>query len=905
MTRIQKLLVALAVGALGGWAPAAQDRLNPPAPLGRGESGPSIGAEAMALAAAQRAQDLGFPGLAADLYRQAREMPGGDRVRISLALATALLDANRPQEAEKILGEIREPRGSAWHLRAGLAAAQLRQLDGARAGLAAVREVELSADDLPWYWFLQGELVDLAKTGEVSRANEFYRRAEEAARTELGRARFQLAAETLRLRLGSTSEADRKVMRENYERYQGKPLGYGFAQTYAVALDASGQKSEAITFLQGVLVGLPRREQRAWDNLRLVLGLIGDKSRAGTGRNALSQLLESGSDPLRQRQALQILAAESGAEPERGHLRTLLAKLLGQQPDHPIKESLLFFRAQLALLEANYSVAEEDANTLLRQYPLSPLRAHAFGVLTQSAWEQRRYRQAASNAQKTRAELRGAAGAPTPAPESASRSVQAMLGVLEAEAWFRAGLAAGDRSDFRSAADAYAAVVRERSAELGAKRLGGLMYQRVLAEIKSGSNAGAKVIDELEPDPAFDLESRWQAEWSLARALQLQGDAGIKEADARVTKLLRTEAGGASGLKPELRARMAWLQTRLSFDSGDPARTIELVQGLLARPLEIDAALKTEIVSTAVLLRARAEFALGREAAALETLKQLRSDNPTSDAAASSYLIESEHYAELEKIDEARNRLISLTDNPAYKGNEYVPFALFRLASLAERLGRPENLQEANKRIEELVASPTSAGHTDLIFAARLKQGNIFRKLNDFAAAQRAYEDLVNRYPRRPDVVLAQLALAETHTAQSAPRGDGSTTDAMHADSAQLIFEQLRDRVDAPRDVRVEAGYNLGLLLARRGKSEEAVLAWGRDVVVPFLKEEKKPFEPDAKRPYWLARTLRDLGELLEKLGRLDEAKEAYQLILDKGLPFGDAVARARLGQLGVNPPKR
>jgi tetratricopeptide (TPR) repeat protein len=103
----------------------------------------------------------------------------------------------------------------------------------------------------------------------------------------------------------------------------------------------------------------------------------------------------------------------------------------------------------------------------------------------------------------------------------------------------------------------------------------------------------------------------------------------------------------------------------------------------------------------------------------------------------------------------------------------------------------------------------------------------------------------------------------------------------------------------------VEAGYNLGLLLARRGKSEEAVLAWGRDVVVPFLKEEKKPFEPDAKRPYWLARTLRDLGELLEKLGRLDEAKEAYQLILDKGLPFGDAVARARLGQLGVAPPKR
>ena len=222
-------------------------------------------------------------------------------------------------------------------------------------------------------------------------------------------------------------------------------------------------------------------------------------------------------------------------------------------------------------------------------------------------------------------------------------------------------------------------------------------------------------------------------------------------------------------------------------------------------------------------------------------MNKLRADHPGKDAAASSYLIESEHYAEQEKIDKARKQLIDLTDNPVYKNSEYVPFALFRLASLAERLGREENLREANKRIEDLVelaSRSTVAGQADLLFAARLKQGDIFRKLNDFPAAQRAYEDLVNRYPRRPDVVLAQLALAECHNAQSSSRGDPLSADSSHADSAQLIFEQLRDRVDAPRDVRVEAGYNLGLLLARRGKAEEAVIVWWRDVVHPFLKEE-------------------------------------------------------------------
>ncbi len=897
----------MAAGALGVAAARGQDVLAPPAPLVRPAAGPTPGGEAVALASAQRAQDLGLPGVAADLYRQLREQPGADRDGLSLALATTLLDAGRAEEARKALEEVRGPRGAAWRLRAGLAAALLRRIEPARAEVAGIRAEDLPVEDLPWLWFLQGELVDLSQTGEYSRANELYRRAEEGARTELARARFQLAAEVLRLRLGAPPEADLKAMRENYEKHQGTPIGYGFAQNYAVGLDALGQKGPAVTFLQGVLVGLPRRERVWWDKLRLVLGIIGDKSRTGAGRNALAQLLESGHDPLRQRQALQILAGESGAEPERGHFRTLLSRLIDQRPEHAIKESLLFFRAQLVLAEKEFGQAEEDANALLKQFPLSPLRAHALGLLTQSAWEQRRYRLAADFAQKTRAELRGAlvvapgtaaTGGTGTTVGGGAEPLQAALGVLEAEAWFRAGLAAGDRSDFRSAADAYAAVLRERPPGLAPRRLGGLMFQRVLAEIRSGSNEAGRVLDELERDPDFDLESRWQAEWSLARALQQQGPAGIGEAYARVNNLLGAAGAESAGLKPELRSRMAWLQARLSFDGGDLARTIELVDRLLGQPLAVEPGLQEEIASTAVLLRARAEFALGREAAALETLRRLRAEHPKSDAAASSFLIESEHYADQEKIDEARNRLIGLTDNPAYRNSEYVPFALFRLASLAERLGRPENLQEANKRIEELVASPAAAGQADLIFAARLRQGHIFRKLNDFAAAQRAYEDLVNRYPRRPDVVLAQLALADCHNAQAA------SADPSHADSAQLIFEQLRDRVDAPRDVRVEAGYKLGLLLGRRGRPEEAVRVWWRDVIDPHLREDRRPFESDAKRPFWLARTLRDLGDTLEKLGRFDEARQAYRLLLDKRLPYGEAVARARLEQLGGGAPR-
>lgn len=884
-----------AVWALLGFAvvAGAQEPLNPPAPLLRNSTTRGSAGAAVTLAAAQRAQDLGMPSVAVDLLRSLREEPGVDRTAIGLALVSALLDSDRPAEAEQVLESIPEPRGAAWRLRSGLVALQSRRRELAQKQYDAIRSDDLSETDRPWLWFFAGALYDSATPRDVRRANENYRKAELATTTDLARARFQLAGEEVRLRLlGRPTDADLKQAKDNAERFPGQAFGYSAIGSYAMMLAAAGQRAEAVAVLQRVLVGVPAQERVARDELRFRLGLVGDRGRSGAGRNALNQLLENGQDPERQRQALEMLAEASREEPVRGQFRADLDRLIAAKVPHPVLESLWYYRAQLALADKDFARAEEDATALLKQFPVSPLRVHALGVLTQAAWEQRRYRLAADYASKARAELVPAVGVGA----AGSNSVRARLdlGVLGAEASYRAG-------DFRNAADAYAAVLRERPADLEPKRVSELMFQRVLAEIKAGSGEAARVLDELERDPAFDLESRWQAEWSLARALQLQAESGAKTAYGRISALLSGSAQGAALLRPELRARMLWLQVKLAFESGQPEQAVKFAEAYLAAPIELEPGLRAEIASDVVLLKARAELASGREPVGLESLQRLRSDYPRTEAAVSSFLIEAEHYAAQDRIDDARNRLVRLTDNPAYKDSEYVPLALFRLALLSERLGREENLQEANKRIEELVrqlgAAPVGAPEQALLFAARFRQGDIFRKLSDFPAAQRAYEDLVNRYPKRPDVVLAQLALAECHNAQS-------SVDPSAADRAQLIFEQLRDRLDAPLDVRVEAGYNLGALLARRGKTEEAAKVWWRDVVVPFLLEETRPLEQAAKRPYWLARTLLDLGELQEKRGRYDEAKEALQLVLRKNLPFGAGVARSRLQQLGVTVPK-
>ncbi|MEX2043901.1 MAG: hypothetical protein WD941_01015, partial [Opitutus sp.] len=415
-----------------------------------------------------------------------------------------LLDANRSSEAEQVLAAIPEPRGAAWHLRAGLAALQLRKRALAQASFDAIQQAGLSGPDLAWYWFLEGALWDTAESGDFRRANEFYTKAEEAAPTTLARARFQLAGEEVRLRL--MAESSNEVIeqaRRNYDQWQGRTQGYEFARQYAVKLNLSGRSADAAQFLaREVLLGLPEQERGWRDEFNLLLGLIADRGGNPAGRTALTQLLESGIKPERQRQALHLLAEASPAGPVRAQFRTLLSRLIGASPRHAIRDSLLFYRAQLSLADKNFPQAEDDANTFVRDFPGSPLRAHAFGVLTQSAWEQRRYLLAAENARKARDAL-----GPTPVASRARLN----LGVLEAEASFRAGMqaertelsAGAGRVYYRNSADAYAAVLRERPADMGGRDAGDLMYQWILAEIRSGSGSAAQVIDELAAEPAF------------------------------------------------------------------------------------------------------------------------------------------------------------------------------------------------------------------------------------------------------------------------------------------------------------------------------------------------------------------------------------------------------------------
>lgn len=834
---------------------------------------------------ARRALELGLPSIAAALYQEllqdkrvAGNASAGNRVR--LALATALLEEDRVEEAGRALEGFSGEPVPEYFLRRALVEARARQFDRARASAEAIAPEGLPEADRPWLFFLRGLVAEAAR--DFNQAGAFYQQAEEASVTAAQRSWFVLARARARLFMGGVDERMLASLRQTLDRNPRSPSGRLAASQLAIALNAAGRGDAAAELLQGQLNLLPREERQAGDEWRLLLGLIAGPG-SGEGRAALRALLADSADRDKQRAALRLLAGAADTPARREDLENFLDGLIVAPARHPIMEELLLFRAQFALAARRFVDAENDAGRVLASFPGSSARVPALGLLTASAWEQGRFRNAASQAVAALSEM----------PDGPAR---AQLGVLVAEAWFRA-------RDYRNAADAYGAALGAVPAGVPA---GALMFQRVQAEILAGGrlDAAEQLLDAQARDERFDEANRWRAEWNLARALQAAGE--VARAYARVSRLLEEKPpGGTDGEEgliaefagdspADLRARLAWLRARLAFESGDYARALELASALRGALDGVPEPLRAEIASTTMLLEVQAGSALGdarRTEEAQVLLKKLRVDFPRSDAAVYSHLIEADLAAARGDIVGAQNALRALADN--FKDSPYAPYALYQAALYAERRGQEQYYKEAYDLLEDIVLNFKDSG---LVYYARLRQGNLLRLMNKYGAAQTLYEDLVNthRYPGFADGLTAELALADCYAAQAA-------TDASKAESAAAIYERLLDQQSAPADLRVEAGYKFGLNLVSRAELQRVETVWW-PMINSFLLDDAGAGALGANGRYWMSRTLIKLGESLERQAKFDQAREVYELVLRKGLPYA-TLARERIHRAGPARP--
>jgi tetratricopeptide (TPR) repeat protein len=816
---------------------------------------------------ARRALALGFSATAAAQAEKLLEVapPGSaGRDAAALLLATARLDLGDLRGAERALAAHSDTRPPAYRLRAGLLAARQGRIPAAQAEAAALRAEDLPAEERSWVYFLQGMVAETSS--DPARAGAAYDQALAAAASEWQRARLRLARERLRLAQGEVTENQANALREQAERYSGRSLSADFAAQHAVALELLGRREAAVAYLQAQLNTLPDGLAAARDDLRLVLGLIAGPGQ-GAGRAALEQLLAAGGDPGEQRIALQLLVQATETGEARQRLRRTLDDLLAALPPHALTEDLLVARAELALATQDYERAEADARDLLTRFPASEQRPRALMQLAATAWDRRRFRTAGDFA----------AQAAEAAIEPATR---AALRLLAAEAAYRAaqdakrGGAPVER-DFLVAAEAYAAATDSPPPGVP---VAAVIFQEIMARIEAGRLAEAvATIDRRAADPRFDATTRWQAEWNLARALQAGGEREL--ALARVGRL-RAETEAAE--RPAgLRARLAWLEARLAQESGRSEEALRLARAVPESLAGVEEALAREITGLARLVEAEALFGLGRGEEAMGVLRGLRAAEGGTEAAVQSFLVEADYLAAMGRLVEAQGLLVDFADKN--RDHEYAPDAIFQAALNAERRGEDVYLREAYVLLEEQLVRRYPRSR--LYFSARLKQGDLLRRLGDFAAAQQIYDDLVNNQAQHPRILEAQMALADSHRAQAA-------RDPSHFESALTILERLRDLVDAPAALRAEAGFKLGDMLAQRD-SQAALAAWW-PVVDALLLEPRRAAGLGAEGRYWIGRLLVRHAGVLEQAGRAEEAREAWRLVTERGLP-GAALARARL----------
>ena len=817
------------------------------------------------LQSAAQALEVGLPSIALRLYDDLLSMESlADETIANLFFlkATAYIASRDFYEAREALESIiPSARGSRYWLHWSVA----NYGDGLNIDISALRMAYAKVDiselidiDLAWYYLLGG-LLDEASNKEDELVEAAWIRAESAAISDTQAAFFRSLI--LRQKLSGTVPEDSLVteMRIQLDRLDGV-TAITYAKEYAVLLHKMQRIDEALAVIDKELedssanYGDIAREQ-----LRLLQAMIiGEETTEG--QIALRELIRSGKDRLVMEVALQLLARTENSESD---FSDFLNEMISRSEPHSLLPHLYYLRCQLALFNGDLSVAEADASILLEQFPGMSQIENVYQLLAYAAL------------QRSPAQYRTAADLLTQL-----RDQSGLVGQTD-----RLNMWIGDcyflNKDYANAADFYQASNRS-SGSLSKE----LFLRIVTAEVRSGDlDAALRYLDITYTEPSYyDTLVRWQAEWNVAQALQSQG----KVHAARDRLRLLFETGTDQAVPVTLDLRLRWLDARLRLLLGETEGLVMTVEGLLRRLQSLPSGLVTGddvkiLMAELVLLTVEVLFYEGDTVKATEELLRLREDYPQSDCSERSYLIEAAYHGSVGNYSFAQQTLLTLST--LYPSSPLVTQSIFEAALYCEMRG-VDFYADAVRLYNELVER---FPEDSILFTAQLKQGDLLRKMNDFAGAQIIYETLIYTYPNHPQRYAAELARAECLLAIA-------KNDITQIEVVVSILERLMDLPNVPVDFMMEIAYKWAFALNASGRSSEAsevyFMSIERYLLNPILSDQL-----GVTGRYWASRALLDLGTLLEETGSLLEARKIYLKLQAYNLP-GRKLAENRISNL-------
>ena len=815
----------------------------------------------------QSALESGFLSVADTLSQRLLDNPGlseGDRHRLlNNRLQIALLTGNLPQATE-VLRQLRESGADPDPVLEAYTVFFTEPATDWRALLDRLESAPLDSTQLAWVRFL--EALQLSREGELDAASEAFRLAALEAPNDLVRDQFELVRLKETMASGRTDQVTISALRESTRSMRGERGGFEAARLLAIALSETGQRAEALEVLNSQLTLPGLRESGLRSEFLLLMGSIAGPASA-RGRLALREIISEEGSLRHQSMALTLLAQSVTSPQDRELLLQDLDAWLNRAEPHPLADRFLAYKAYFAAATGDFDSASSSAQQLLDRFPASSFVPNALRLLAYVSWSQTppRYRTAADFLNRLRQRF--------PTGED---SLEA--GILIADCYFLNG-------DFASASDMYGTILGEAPPELASD----LFYQRALSEVGAGRvQAAAAMIDAIRRDPRVTEEAVWRAEWNLLD--YMRRNEMFDEAYRRIQDALSVSGLGNTGISPALALRFRWLDARLTLEAGSPAeaslKAARLLEEITTDSFGLDQGLLRQLRSHLLLLQGEAEIASGNRDGGITIFASLRQAYPESGPAILSYLVESRSVAASDNLVSAQQSLVDLVDR--FPRSEYAPIALWEAALNAEQRGLNVHLQEAISILERLVSSYP---RHELVYYARLKQGDLARRLNDFPTALLLYERLLAQYRDHPERYRAELSRADCLMALGSEDPD-------RFDQAAVIYERNCLLPAAPLPVRTEAGFKWAHSLRQHGdrSGSEAVfwLLYDR-----FIKDEdlSQAIVHSEQGRYWMARILLELGTMLVERGDAASARQIYQTLLQLNLP-GSALARARLEAL-------
>ncbi len=886
-----------------------------------------------AIVAGQSALGIGVASVAVDCFQDALNRSGLDQSikdLLHLNLATAYLALGDAAKAAAALNAIAENNTPAYLLRDTLLKEQNQKWDDAAAQLARIMPASLNALDLSWYYMAQATLSE--QQHNLTATNEAWNQAIAAAANPLQQGQFEASRLRAQILLdpaaAPTHQAD--LEKSLQDPNLDSALGAKDAGLLAVIYDQQGRRGDALALIRKKLM-LVDLDRQTLDALRLEYVIIDqeepDPANLADDQDKLKSILndvpDSGapdSASLRQLQEIalaqlqHIVPGIKNTNPDGlATLKASIDKIVNDASAHPLLKQLYLLQTQLDLALQKYpeaTVAAQHILDLPAEPGHDPAREGAWRTLAIIAWNAPvpKYRDAVSNLSALHAALPG------------DINVTELL----ADLYFLIGDASGDPDDYLHAADYYQSLLNDPSAG----QRGTHLVRAVESELKANKlDEASALLDaavaRYNDIPAMD---RWKAEYNVLWALR--GHDRVPEAFNRVAHLL--DANHGLDLLPiALRLRLLWLDADLAVtvDDANAAEKAKVFEGEAEKAqqlpdLDLDA---KELAANGLLLQMQAAAKMNDPKAELGFYDILEAKDGfyvNSDAAVYAQFIIAHELAALNRYAEAQKLMENLADTPAFKdfngpisqappGAEYAPSARYEAAMDAVSLNRNGPYTEAlgllKQFVDDYAKNPLYAG-SSLIYNVRYEQGLLELSSNDYSAAYDYFSNLLGLLKGKPlsDTMYSAALIARAMCLVAmAAESDGDLPTGVGGDSAAKRQAEMQDKRNVAMSeledlfnktqlvpvAHVQAGVLLGHLQAEDETNPDSAMKaaiptyyqiFNSCVVSPNDTALAVDRDPDGR--YWVARCCYELGHLLEKLDRRDEARIIYQQTIDRHL---------------------